>query len=385
MRWILLMLLTATACAGATPARPGASDSSSASSSDWSPTQPPQLDDGWPVADASDKGIDASILQKMASDLADHDYVQLRSMLLVRNGALVFELYDRPSRARELQDLRSTTKSVTGLLVAEAAARGHLDLDAPILPHLSSDPASFSAAWQATTWRQLLTMRSGLACDDHDPASPGHEDRMYRSRDFSGDWVKFWLAVPREQPAGQDGRYCTGNAVALGRALASAVGEPVDAWAARVLFEPLGITSARWAEYAGGEGIDTGGHLRLRPRDLARIGQLVLEGGSWQGTTVLDPGAVAVAVTADSTVDGSDYGLLWWVSAFDTADGRTLRVWETRGNGGQHVFVLPELELVAVFTGGAYNHPDAALPYVLMARHVLPALGVAVTAPPANG
>ncbi|KIG19547.1 Beta-lactamase class C [Enhygromyxa salina] len=366
MRWTVLVifaLLGLVGCAGPIGDRYG------------SYTQPPQLDDGWPVADAAAKGVDVSALERMSRGLASHGFVQLRSMLLVRDGALVFELYDRPSRARALQDLRSTTKSVTGLLVAEAAARGHLDLDAPVLPHLTPDPASFDADWQTTTWRQLLTMRSGLACNDHDAGSPGHEERMYASR----DWVAFWLKVPREGPAGAQGRYCTGNAVALGRALESAVGEPVDAWAARVLFSPLGITDARWATYAGGDRVDTGGHLRLRPRDLARIGQLVLEGGSWQGAAVLSPAAVAASVAPISRLEGSDYGLLWWVSTFESVDGRALRVWETRGNGGQHLFVLPELGLVASFTGGAYNHPDAALPYALMARHVLPALGVQVS------
>lgn len=329
-----------------------------------------------PAAHASDMGFDAVHLERVVRGLAEERFVQIRSLLIARRGKVVLEIEDRPGRLDEPQDLRSTTKSITGLLLADAALRGEVDLDAVVGPWLGRpDHPQLSK----TRLEDLLSMRSGLDCDDGDRSSAGQEDRMYRHR----DWIAFWASAPALGPPGETARYCTGNLVAAGAVLEAATGERMQALADRRLFNPIGVDGARWATFDRGAGTDTGGHLEITPRELLRVGQLVLEGGRWQGRAVLHADAVRTATTARSEMRGQAYGLGWWLGEVHTADGRTLRLWETKGNGGQHLFILPDLELVVAFTGGAYNHPDAAAPYAVMAQGVLPAIGVRPVAPPA--
>ncbi|AXW61199.1 hypothetical protein CJO94_03795 [Ralstonia solanacearum] len=140
--------------------------------------------------------------------------------------------------------------------------------------HSSTMPYAASTLRHGITLEHLLTMRSGLACDDRDPASPGQEDRMYQER----DWVRYFLELPVAAPAGTVAHYCTGGVVALGRVVAEASKQPIPTFANAVLFGPLGISNARWADFDAHRQTDTGGHLALRPRDMAKIGQLVLQG-----------------------------------------------------------------------------------------------------------
>ena len=323
----------------------------------------PEAGDGWTTGSAAAHGIDEAPLVEMVQRMAGERFFGVHSILLVHDGELVLEVHDRPRRAVDPHDLRSATKSITALLVGVAVDRGVLDIDAPL-----PDPVRVAERPDMTP-RHLLTMSPGVACDDRDRRSPGNEERMYRRR----DWLAFW----RELPATPDREthYCTAGVVALGGLLAHATGRPVPDFADEVLFEPLGIPSPEWETFRGGT--DTGGHLRLRPRELAKVGQLVLDRGRWEGRQLVSEAWIQQMTSPQTQVDGQDYGWLVWLGRY----GPDLPLWQFRGNGGQYVFVMPEHRLVAVFTGGAYNHPEAAVPFHLMGRFVLPALGV--EAPPA--
>ncbi|MFK7928144.1 MAG: serine hydrolase domain-containing protein [Myxococcota bacterium] len=341
--------------------------------SQWSYT-PPGPSAALASAHASDVDLDPAQLERLVRGLAQMRFVQIRTLQIARRGRVVVEVEDRPGRLAEPQDLRSTTKSITALLVVDAALRGELDLNVPVGEALGhSDVPQL----QEASLSHLLSMRSGLHCDDHNPRSPGQEDRMYRSR----DWVAFWAAVPQVEPPGQTARYCTGNMVAAGAVLEAATGERIQDRADRMLFSKIGIQHAEWATFDRGRGTDSGGHLQLTPRDLLRVGQLVLNDGQWQGEPVLHPGVVDAVTHPVTRMRGQDYGLGWWLGTVHAADGRELKLWETKGNGGQHLFILPELDLVVALTGGAYNHPDAAAPYSVMGRGVLPSAGVVSVAP----
>lgn len=324
---------------------------------DWA-YEVPEAADGWTSGRAGEHGLDEALLVEMVRGMGGQRFFGVHSIVLVHDGELILEVHDRPRRATEPHDLRSVTKSITALLVGIAVDRGLVDIDAPL-------PDSVSvAARPEITARHLLTMRPGVACDDRDRRSPGNEERMYRRR----DWLAFWRDLPAAPDPGS--HYCTAGVVALGGLLAEATGRPVPALADEVLFGPLGIPSPAWETFRGGT--DTGGHLRLRPRELAKLGQLVLDRGAWRGERIVSAAWIDQMTSPRTTVDGQDYGLLVWLGQY----GEQHPLWQFRGNGGQYVFVLPEHRLVAVFTGGAYNDPEAAVPFHLMGRFVLPALGV---------
>jgi CubicO group peptidase (beta-lactamase class C family) len=336
---------------------------------------------GFELARASpaEVGMDAALLQRAVAELppdADHG---LRSMLVMRQGKLVFEQYWNGRDAQVQQDLRSVTKSITSLLVGAAITRGLIqNVDEPVQRHLGALYPHSPALARGLTVEQLLTMRSGQACNDRDPSSPGQEDTMYRQR----DWVAYFMALPAAAPGAVVAQYCTGGVVALGRVLTQASGQSVQVFADQALFAPLGIKGARWATFDEGRQTDTGGHLMLRPRDLLKIGQLVLQQGRWQGQQLLPQAWIAQSTAQHTQLDGGNaYGYLWWRFAVRHAGGEAM-VLTASGNGGQALFVVPELDLVAVFTGGNYNVAKAQRAFQIMRQQVLPAVRITPAQPP---
>lgn len=282
-----------------------------------------------------------------------------------------------PEVVKRAPDLRSATKSITALLVGIALERGELKSlttrVAELLPRqraaLERDPKK-----AAMTLADLLTMRSGLDCDDWDERSPGHEDKMYEQQ----DWVAFWAAQPMRAAPGERFSYCTGNVIALGQALAGATGQPVDRYAQAHLFDPLGLPAVEWQHWDKGREVDTGGHLRLRPGALVRLGQLVLARGAHEGRQLV-PAAWIDAMTAEHTKvpdRKQSYGYLWWLDRTTQPGLPSTRILLAWGNGGNFLIVLPELRAVAAFTGTRFNRPEALEPLHWLRDRLLPELRV---------
>jgi CubicO group peptidase (beta-lactamase class C family) len=319
----------------------------------------------------SEVEMDGEILRHAMSDLPPPSEHGLRSMLAMRRGKLVLEAYWNGYDKNAQQDLRSATKSITSLLVGIAIDQKFVKgIDEPLRTYLGPIYPNASALQQNITLEDLLTMRSGLACNDRDENSPGHEDRMYRER----DWVGYFLHLPIVSPAGQATRYCTGGAVTLGRVISEASKRSVPMFADQFLFGPLGIKGAHWSDFDNHRQTDTGGHLSLRPRDMAKIGQLVLQGGTWNGQQLLPRAWIEQSTNERTQIDGGKpYGYLWWRLLVPYHDGHISAIF-AGGNGGQYIFVVPELELVTVFTGGNYNSKKAQRPFQIMNKYILPAV-----------
>lgn len=330
--------------------------------------------DTQPLATAvpADVGMDGALLQQAVADLPPPGEHGMRSMLVLRHGKLVQEVYWNGYDKDAQQDIRSATKSITALLLGIAIDRQLIkDVDQPLRNYLAVAYPQAPALRQDITLKHLLTMRSGLACDDRDPESPGQEDRMYKER----DWVRYFLKLPVAHPPGTATHYCTGGAVVLGRVLVEASKQPFPTYANDVLFAPLGIPGARWQDFDQHRQSDTGGHLALRPRDLARIGQLVLQQGTWNGRQLVSSAWIQQATSEHTHIDKNNksYGYLWW-RGMVPYQGRGVQLVYAGGNGGQFIFVVPELDLVVVFTGGNYNSAKAGRPFQLMSKYILPAV-----------
>ena len=335
-----------------------------------SSTQPVE---GWVIAEPAEVGMDGALLRAAAERLDGERDHGVDSMLVIRRGRLVAEHYWNGHDMATLHDLRSATKSVTSLLVGIALERGLIgDVTDPVMGYLARvypDLAGDSDS-PPLTLEHLLTMRSGRACDDRDPRSPGQEDKMYKSR----DWVRFFLALPRADPPGERTQYCTGGVITLGRVVAEASGASIADFAARHLFGPLGVRTVAWSRFDGGRQIDSGGHLHMRPRAMAKIGQLVLQRGVWDGDDIVSGAWVdtSTAVQTRFTDDDRPYGYLWWRAQARVGE-RGVDVIFADGNGGQYIFVVPSLDIVAVFTGHNYDSPAAARPFAILGEYILPA------------
>ncbi|MEO6527622.1 MAG: serine hydrolase [Gemmatimonadaceae bacterium] len=328
----------------------------------------------WPSATPSSVGMNEQRLANMWSNLDATPEHGLHSLLIVRHGRLVAEHYWAGFHSGVGHDLRSATKSLTSLLTGIAIDRGALrGVSEPVFPLLAVQYPVVGALDPRkgdVTVEHLLHMQSGLACDDWFSGSPGNERNMYPTR----DWVRFFLDLPLIRPPGESTLYCTAGVVTLGRVVAEATNQPIPDFSRDALFAPLGIAQFRWSMFDDGRQTDTGGHIYLRPRDMAKIGQLVLQRGQWKGRQIVSASWIDRSTTEHVLLPGfQPYGYLWWIHtiAYGT---RQLRYVAAQGNGGQMIMIVPELDLVVVSTAGNYDDDKTNSPLRILENRIIPAV-----------
>jgi CubicO group peptidase (beta-lactamase class C family) len=232
------------------------------------------------------------------------------------------------------------TKSVTGTLAGAALRSGLLSgLEQTVgesIPHRIPEDADPLVA-EVTLW-QWLTMTSGLQWDAY-----GDWQRLLSAP----DWVAMTLGLPVVGIPGQTYVYNTGGSHVLGVTVAEAAGKPLEEYADEVLFRPLGIAPGDWMRSPQGE-VSAGSGLELTARDMLKLGYLYLRNGEWDGEQVVDPEYAAAATTwqsaGDATGAWAGYGYQWWI----TATNAGFPAYFALGYGGQHVFVVPALDLVVI-------------------------------------
>jgi CubicO group peptidase (beta-lactamase class C family) len=198
------------------------------------------------------------------------------------------------------------------------------------------------------------------------------------------DWTRFvfdlpikgfasWTTPPHASPYGRSWSYCTAGSVTLGAVVERVTSTPVQTYAQQRLFGPLGFGDVKWQHTPTGAAM-TGGGLELRSRDLAKLGQLYLNGGTWQGKRLVAADWVRASTTPKAQVDGqTDYGYLWWIKRLNNASGDEL-AWMMNGSGGNKVIILPESKMVVVITTLNFRVREAhAISERIVTEYVLPA------------
>jgi CubicO group peptidase (beta-lactamase class C family) len=313
--------------------------------------------------------MDSKLLAAMTDEITAAG-LPVHSVLVARNGHLVFEHYFEPYGAEDRHIIYSATKSVTAMLIGAAIDDGLITSDTQPVRELLPDHAGLllTSGGDAPPLqvKHLVTMTAGFDWQD-DPygvRASGDFSRLLAS----ADGVAYILGKVRTETRGRRWNYNSGASHLLAAIIQEASGMPVLDYARKRLFEPIGIRDAAWSEY---QDIANGGsELFLRPRDMARLGHLVLRSGEWDGRQVLPATWVERMTEATlSTVEqlGESYGYGWYTKKLG---GRTVR--SAEGLGGNGIYVVPELDLVVVFTGGMVGREMLA-PYRFIEWNILEA------------
>jgi CubicO group peptidase (beta-lactamase class C family) len=355
---------------------------------------PEKTDDGWETGSLSDVYLAEGPIRELLARINDHTYKNIHSVLLVKNGKLVVEEYfpgnDSSGKYRVFQrdtlhELHSTTKSINSILVGIAVDQ-HLitGVDQKISTVFPTYADVFAKSEKdAIRLKHVLTMTAGLSWDEWTyPYTDSRNDHVAMNN--SKDPVRYVLERPLVSKLGEQFAYSSGNTIVLGEIVHQVSGLKANAFAQRNLFKPLGISEFYWWEYPSGF-VQTGGGLFLRPRDMAKIGYLYLNGGRWKEKQIVSEAWVKASTTNcvdakqfPSWIKADGYGYQWWLRSFKVGD-HVIPSYHAAGRGGQFIFVVPELQIVAVFTGWNDNELGAQ-PFEMFERYILPA----ANAPPAT-
>ena len=336
---------------------------------------PANLHDGIAVGDIARSDLGAATADAIVRGVLDGTYKDVHSVLLYQHGKLVMEEYFYGYSVQRPHQLRSATKSIVSALAGIAIDRGALSgTGEAVLPRMGyASYANPDPRKAELTLGNFLSMSSGLDCNDHSSTSPGRETVI----DDAPDWVKATLDLPMIAEPGTKGYYCSGGVAVVGRLTENAVHMRLPEFAQANLFGPLGISRADWVwNYDLTNADKEYSQIHLRPRDMLKIGILLADGGRWHGHQMISTSWVRASLAEQSHVDNVSYGYFWWrpwLNVETPGGSEHVDVVAAQGNGGQKIYLVPQYDLVAVFTAGGYN-AESTPPNTIMAKIVLPAL-----------
>jgi len=347
--------------------------------------RPPETrEDGWQCDDMAAAGIAGAKIAELIEQIKDGRHGDIHSFLIAKDGRLVVEEYFAEDGAKHgplitdlfrdrVHHLASTTKSVTSLLVGIAIDRGFIHgVEDPISQYLPDYASLFTEGRERITISHMLTM------------TPGFQWRQFRVSDDRNDGMLMWrtddvirfvLEKPLESEPGMTFNYTNGVPTVTGAIIKNATGMEVTAFAEKELFHPLGITNYIWTSYPDGS-LETDGGLALRSRDLAKIGQLCLNGGTWEGQRIVSEEWIRES-TKERLRFGMGkrwgYGYHWTQSGLRVRD-QVVQSCFVPGDGSQILAVFPDQRMVVVFTAGNYGVDPNPVYYSLFGEFILPAV-----------
>jgi CubicO group peptidase (beta-lactamase class C family) len=336
--------------------------------------------DGWPTASLEDVGISQSAMQAFIQKIIDlpDDSVHssnIHGVLMARHGKLVLEEYFHGMTAGTPHDTRSAAKSMTSVLVGAAMLHQEpISLATPVYKTMYGEslPADSDPRKQRIDVENLLTMTTGLDCNDSDPNSVGNEDTM-QSQTTEPDWYRYTLNLNAVRDPGQESFYCSASPNLLGGVLAKATRRSLQDLFRELIAKPLHF--GRYYMNLSPTGVPyMGGGIYFEPRDFMKLGQVLLNGGTWNGKQIVSAEWVHASYAPHYPLRGVYYGYLWWVTYYPY-QGRVIRAFFAGGNGGQILMGVPDLDLLIEFWGGNYGDRVLYVPQrVWVPEDILPAV-----------
>lgn len=359
---------------------------------------PALVGDGWETASLQDVGLDPGPITSLMEELLNRNDHLYHGLLIVKDGKLILEEYfdgfdmdifeglNQVYKEFDRETLHfqaSVTKSVTSILVGIAMDNGFLPgVDTSVLSLYPEYADLIDGQRDLMTIHHMLAMCSGL---DWDESTYPHDDPLSHHYQMlsSDDPVRFVLSLPIIAEAGTSFHYNSGTTNVLGDLVRKTSGLILTEFAQQYLFGPLGIEEFEWFRCQTATDVTfASGGLYIRPRDMAKLGQLYLQDGLWNGQQLVSANWIQASTTESISLPSSmvepyhsyGYGYQWWLERYNSG---ALDAYSGRGWGGQYIVVLPGVDLVVVFTAGAFDISAFSVPmiyYDIIQDYILPSL-----------
>ena len=326
----------------------------------------------------SDKKIAVLELNKLENLISKDSLPNTHSVLISKNGKLIYENYFDGYTQNVPHDMRSSSKSISSAIVGIAKDQSLFkNVEQSIFDFLPAKYQVLKDSLKATIdIKSLLTMSSGLDAIDYginaNSKSPATEENYQRTK----DWIQTILATPMINKPNTKANYGSANPYLLGIAMDSVVSEPLELFMDKNLFQKLEISNyISQADLYGNPYF--GGGMYLTSKDMLKFGELYLNNGKWNSKRILSKKWITASFknyrVLENTKDKNGYGYLWWHNTYQL-NGKNIASIEARGAGGQYIFVIPSLKTVVIITSGNFRNGKTQQPEMIFENYILPNL-----------
>lgn len=310
--------------------------------------RPESIDNSWKTSSLTQVGLDSSRILSGIDRIINLDYGDINSLLIIKNSKLVIEEYFNGFSREQLQFIASNTKSIISLLIGLLSDQGKIkSLEESMFSFFPEYSALYTINKNKIKLKHILTMTEGLDYKDN-------QDPLI---DMSETPVRSALERPMTGEVGKEFSYDDWNTNILGGIIHNKTGIMPDKYCEKMLFKKLGIDKYEWEKYPNGfPRCHTS--IKLKPRDMAKIGYLILNQGSWNGEQLISKKWITESTKPHVIVDKKaelSYGYQWWY-AIRTIEGQQLKIIFGNGYGSQFIFIIPSLDLIVVTTGNNFNN-----------------------------
>lgn len=326
------------------------------------------------------RGQQSTKLIEVKSIISSKTYPNIDGVVISQNGNLIFEEYFNGFQKDSLHDTRSSFKSITSLLAGIAIDRG--------LFSINDNVEKFITEWKneprgKITIKNLLEMKSGLACEGFFGIGPDCESEMWETK----DWLKYILSIPLRHDPDLNWAYTSMEPELIGIIISRTSGLTLMEFAKQNLFLPLEIENYEWYITPNGGGYAAGSFF-MRPIDMHKIAQLVLDRGKWKGQQIVSEKWIIESTNCQTDTEMSftrfgrtenakyftaKYGYLWYQEKLKYKNIETDLLFAS-GNGGQYIMILEDYNTAITFTGSNFGNWRGKLPFDILLKHIIPIL-----------
>ncbi len=311
-----------------------------------------------PAISPENAGFNKDSIKALNDTLSKFKQRDYRGLIVIKDNKIVLENYYNTFWRNHIHDIRSAGKSITALLLGVAIKEG-------LVQNLAQDVYSFFPKHKYPTIHEdykkvklihLLNMVSGLDADSDNPKTPGSEGKWIAK----DEWVSYLLSIPLANKPGEKWVYADINAVLIGAIIEEKSGMSLRDFAKQKVFDPLEIKEFYWYTNAANQ-TGAAGNLYISTLDFAKLGLLIANKGKWGNKQLADHDYINRLLTENSTAIGDynpladGYGMLWYKSKRKFGTRELSYLWAS-GNGGNHLVVVPEENMVIAMTSGAYGN-----------------------------